>query len=228
MFTTVLRRPGLTEAVVLAVVDAARHVPSASEQREIYRSALVLPVAGDNVLAAVLEGVPHMNSSSEQGLVMRTIAARRVLSPRVREAYLRAANAISSDSERASVLAELLGDRQAAASPGSGARSVQVDGTVEEHLWNAEVEVTEHDGRVARIFAKNVEFGRQRWDITRIRRGGRLVVEERARGRSRRLEITPDADGGLRHSYRVDGEARPFNTEGENWMIAIIRELTDG
>ncbi len=66
-----------------------------------------------------------------------------------------------------------------------------------------------------------VEFEDDR-RVERLEVGARFKVEERLDGIEHRLVVTPKADGSPDYSYRVDGQARDFDTEAETWLAGVL------
>ncbi|HYJ78100.1 MAG TPA: M56 family metallopeptidase [Longimicrobiaceae bacterium] len=210
----VLERPNATEPVLLAVIGATREIPSGAERRDVLRRILARRTLGEAVLVAVFDASCEIPSSAERRDVLVAAAGRRDLTARARAEYLEAARTIPGDSERAAAITALLGDA------GRAGSTSEQEGT-----WNADVGIT-LDGRSVRIVAKDVVRDGNPLVIRHIRPGGSLVIEETVRGRVRRLEITPGADGGLRRTFRVDREYRTFDSAAQVWMTDILREFT--
>jgi hypothetical protein len=166
------------------------------------------------VLVGVFDAVCEIPSSAERRDVLIAAAGRRDLTARAREEYLEAARTIPSAADQTAALTALLGDEVRNESRRGG-----------EGTWNTDISLS-LDGRSVRIVAKDVERGSNPLVIRRIRPGGSLLIEETARGRVRRLEITPGPNGELRRSYRVDREYRTYDSTVEVWMTDIIREFT--
>lgn len=70
-----------------------------------------------------------------------------------------------------------------------------------------------------------LEFTDDGADVKSISGGGRLLVKERRDGNLRALEVVSGADGGLRHSYFVQGHPRPFEQEARSWLARILPGL---
>jgi beta-lactamase regulating signal transducer with metallopeptidase domain len=68
------------------------------------------------------------------------------------------------------------------------------------------------------------EFNDDFTDLVRIAAGGFFRVDVTDRGVRRQLEIEP-RDGALAHTWRVDGEERPYDAEARAWFAAFLIEL---
>jgi beta-lactamase regulating signal transducer with metallopeptidase domain len=85
----------------------------------------------------------------------------------------------------------------------------------------------------ATVEARDVFLAPDRSRVAGIRSGGMLLVEEQrlAGGAdesgavTRRVHITPQADGGLHHEYHVDGVSRPFDDAGREWLATFVTHL---
>jgi beta-lactamase regulating signal transducer with metallopeptidase domain len=59
-------------------------------------------------------------------------------------------------------------------------------------------------------------------DLQSLSREGFFRVEEREGRNSRRVEIRTASNGGLEHSYWVNGDRRPFDEDGRRWLAATL------
>ena len=86
------------------------------------------------------------------------------------------------------------------------------------------------NGRTLSVHATGtVEASADARRVERLGRGGRLSIETAAGGTTRRVEMTPDPDGGVRQVYSVDGRVRPLDPEGHAWMErAVEAAVLDG
>lgn len=64
-------------------------------------------------------------------------------------------------------------------------------------------------------------------DVESIAAGGRLLIKERRGASVRTLEVV-GADGRLRRSYYVQGQARPFDQDARAWLAQILPGLIRG
>lgn len=62
-------------------------------------------------------------------------------------------------------------------------------------------------------------------DLRSLSRGGSFVLREDNGRVEREVRITSSADGTLEHRYRVDGETRPWDTEGKRWFAQVALRL---
>ncbi|MFP5264630.1 MAG: hypothetical protein ACLGJB_22310 [Blastocatellia bacterium] len=68
-----------------------------------------------------------------------------------------------------------------------------------------------------------VEFADDYADIKDISDGGRVRVIDERGGTSRKFEAAAAADG-LKRSYWVNGEPRPFDNEARGWLARVLNE----
>lgn len=66
------------------------------------------------------------------------------------------------------------------------------------------------------------EFTDDYTDIKTVSEGGSVRIEETQGGTTRRLEVAAAADGQLRRTYYVGGEARPMNEQDRAWVASMI------
>ena len=219
-----------TPELLLQAVGATREIVSSPIRRDMLVRILTRPGLPSNVQSAVFSAAAEITASPEKRDVLVYGAGHQRLDGRAREAYLVAANTITSSPERADALSALLGGRGAAAAPARTTSTVsssthelvdQGDGT-----WESDLRITDDAGRLVLLRARKVVRGSEPDDIRAIRRGGSLMVEETRNGRTRRADLVPGRDGGISRSYRVDGQARPFDAEAERWLSSILREYT--
>ncbi len=69
-----------------------------------------------------------------------------------------------------------------------------------------------------------VEFNAQENDVARMGRDAKLVIEQTRDGVTRKITMTPGANG-FQRTYLVDGTARPFDAEGKTWLAKVIPEI---
>jgi hypothetical protein len=69
-----------------------------------------------------------------------------------------------------------------------------------------------------------VEFNDDYTEVRRLTPGSSLELRERRGGVSRRLEIEAGQGGGLRVSYFVDGQSRPYDAEAKAWFARVLDE----
>ncbi|HEX8457750.1 MAG TPA: hypothetical protein VF656_10675 [Pyrinomonadaceae bacterium] len=78
------------------------------------------------------------------------------------------------------------------------------------------------------LAAKDVEFNDDYTDIERIAADGYFRLSEKREGRTRRVEITPGADGQLKRAYWEQGVARPFDDAARKWLGKLLAESVAG
>jgi hypothetical protein len=66
------------------------------------------------------------------------------------------------------------------------------------------------------------EFTEDYTDIRDVSEGGYVRIDEDRRGQSRRYEVRRSANGELRRTYYVNGDARPLDQEARNWLAKIV------
>jgi hypothetical protein len=224
----VVERAGSAE-LLAQVVGATRELVSTPVRRDLLVKVLSRPGLPTSVLREVFTATTEIVGSPEKRDVLIYAAGHQRLDGAARQAYLAAANSIASSPERAEALSAILGGRgTAAATPAqSGSVSRSVHELVDNHgTWESDLHITGDHGRVVRLRARAVVRGSEPDDIRAIRRGGSLWVEETRNGRTRRADLAPAPGGGITRSYRVDGQARPFDAEAERWLASILREFT--
>jgi len=59
-------------------------------------------------------------------------------------------------------------------------------------------------------------------DLQSLSRDGFFRVEEREGRNSRRVEIRTASNGGLEHTYWVNGDRRPFDEDGRRWLATTL------
>jgi hypothetical protein len=69
-----------------------------------------------------------------------------------------------------------------------------------------------------------VEFTDDYTDVKSISRDGLFVATDEREGKTRKLRVTPNADGTLRRSLSIDGHAREFDAEAKAWLAGILSE----
>ncbi len=70
-----------------------------------------------------------------------------------------------------------------------------------------------------------VRFNDAETDVEQV--GGALVFEERRQGVLREWRVTPQADGQLQREYRLDGQLRTLDADGQAWVTAMIQAAQD-
>ena len=71
-----------------------------------------------------------------------------------------------------------------------------------------------------------VEFNDDYTDVVSISPGGSLRIKDERGGKTRSIEITPSGDGSLNRSYSVNGEARPYDREAQEYLARFLNEAT--
>jgi hypothetical protein len=66
------------------------------------------------------------------------------------------------------------------------------------------------------------EFTDDYADLKSLSAGGSVMIEEKTGSVTRKLEITPRADGKLQRSYWVNGASHELDGEGQKWIAGII------
>lgn len=223
--------------------EAIRTFTSFTDQRVVLTALLSAQRLDSASLELLLQHLPRLGSDTDERVVLTRAVATQRIEGRAREAYLAAARAMSSDTDRRVALSALM-DRDEArtstgaavadlpepppsASTGAGSAHNSTTRTREstEAVWDSNISL-ELAGREIEIHAKQVLFGRGRWDIRRIRPGGSLLVEETRGGVVRRLRAVPGEGGRPVYTYTVDGRARTFDPGARSWFEAVIREFT--
>lgn len=218
--------------------EAMRTFSSSTDQRVVLTSLLGARRLDSACLELLFQLLPRLGSDTDARVVLMHAVRTQRIQGHAREAYLAAARAMRSDTDRSAALSALMdlddapaataraGTAPSASEETGSARNAITHEERTESLWDSDIGF-ERDGREILIDAKKVIFGRGRWDVRRIRSGGRLVVQEkRADGTVRRLSAVPGADGRPVYTYTVDGRARTFDSGARGWFEAVIREFT--
>ena len=89
-----------------------------------------------------------------------------------------------------------------------------------EHEWTI---TQSENGREFNVRIKGKpEFTDDYSDLKSLSAGGSVTIEEKTGSVTRKLEITPAADGKLQRSYWVNGAAHELDVEGKQWVNNII------
>ncbi|HEX2211574.1 MAG TPA: M56 family metallopeptidase [Longimicrobium sp.] len=234
-----------------AFYETLRTFTSSTDQRLVMTRLLETRRLDSACLALLFQHLPRLGSDTDERLVLTKAVETQPMDGDARAAFLAAARAMESDTDRTVTLTALMGLDDARASTGAAvsaldgartgagrsgaARSASAETTSArntvtredgaESEWDSDIRF-ERDGREIEIHARDVIFGRGRWDVRRIRRGGSLLVQETRGGVVRRLRAVPGQDGRPVYTYTVDGRARTFDPGARSWFEALIREFT--
>ncbi|HYP26098.1 MAG TPA: hypothetical protein VE262_05205 [Blastocatellia bacterium] len=69
-----------------------------------------------------------------------------------------------------------------------------------------------------------VQFNDDYTDILTLSDDGWFRIIDDRKGPERRLEITRNAGGEITRSYRVSGEARPYDQEASRWLASVLND----
>jgi hypothetical protein len=191
-------------------------------------------------LAAIFRVVADVDSDLERRIILTGAAARQTVQGSARDAYLAAARSIDSEMERGLALNALTSSgstrssaprrTEVAERAPTGSRSARVETRGRgEAQWDSDIELDGlRNGKPCHVelHASKVIFGTARSDIRRILPGGRLHLERRYDGHVHIVRGVPGEAGRPVFTYTVDGQQRPFETEGRAWMNAFIQEYT--
>jgi Melanoma associated antigen family N terminal len=236
-------------AAVRAYLDAVDRVRSDGERRYLLVSLLNEGALSEAALVEMLRLTGDIDSDGEKRYILSVAVAQQRLGARAQTQYLQVARGIDSEGERAYALSMLMREGDGESRPAAGARAddtrtrpAQPTSTTRagashtrteagrENVWNGTHEVVgTRDGLPCRILieARDVLYGREAWNVTGIRPGGVLRVEQDLGSVRRQVVIRPGANGQLVRTYRVNGQERPFDAEAERWMKQTIREQTE-
>ena len=236
--------------------EAMRTFTSATDQRVVLTSLLSARRLDSSCLELIFQHLQRLGSDTDERVVLTHAAATQRMEGRAREAFLAAARSMDSDTDRRVALSALMdpdeqrtatgaalgdaGDARTApsarvgthtepAATGTGSARTGTTRTSEsaESKWDADISF-ELGGREIVIQAKDVIFGRGRWDVRHIDAGGSLLVQETRGGVVRRLRAVRGEGGRPVYTYTVDGRARTFDPGARSWFEAVIREFTGG
>ncbi len=70
-----------------------------------------------------------------------------------------------------------------------------------------------------------IDFNDDQTDIVKISSDGYFELEDKGADPKRRLELRPQASGGVERQYWVDGDARPYDTEAQQWFAQSLATL---
>jgi beta-lactamase regulating signal transducer with metallopeptidase domain len=227
--------------------ETMRTFTSSTDQRVILSSLLGTHRLDSTSLELLFQHLERLESDTDTRVVLEDAARTQRIEGNARAAFLAAARAMESDSDRRVALSALMDLDEARTTTGHAVRelddartSLSASGTLEtpkssasnsttranaESVWNSDIAL-DLEGRDIEIHAKGVVFGRGRWDVRRINRGGSLLVQETRDGATRRLRAIPGRDGRPVYTFTVDGQARTFDPGSRSWFEALIREFT--
>ena len=220
-----------------AFYETLRTFTSSTDQRLVMTRLLETRRLDSACLALLFQHLPRLGSDTDERLVLTKAVETQPMDGDARAAFLAAARAMDSDTDRTVALTALMdpdeartGAGRSGAAPSAPAETASARNTVTredgaESKWDSDIRF-ERDGREIEIHARDVIFGRGRWDVRRIRRGGSLRVQEARGGVVRRLRAVPGQDGRPVYTYTVDGRARTFDPGARSWFEALIREFT--
>ena len=184
-------------------------------------------------MATLLRVVGSVRSDLERRIILTGAAEQQNVQGTAREAYLAAARSIGTESERSVALNALLRGRETAAAPRVSRAATPARQPTQprsgEAQWDSEIELSgTRNGKpcYVEIHASKVFFGTARSDIRRIGPGGRLHLERRYDGQVHIVRGVPGEGGRPVFTYTVDGQVRPFESEGRRWMNEFIQEYT--
>lgn len=249
-----VRHPNFrTNPLTHVFYEAMRTFTSSTDQRVVLTSLLSARRLDSACLELIFQHLQRLGSDTDERVVLTHAVRTQRIEGHAREAYLAAARSMDSDTDRRVALSALMGLDEArtsvgaelgevddaptslsarvgtttvpAAETGSARNSTTHTSESAESKWDADISF-EVGGREIEIHAKDVIFGRGRWDIRRIRPGGSLLVQETRSGVVRRLRAVPGEGGGPVYTYTVDGRARTFDPGARSWFEAVIREFT--
>jgi beta-lactamase regulating signal transducer with metallopeptidase domain len=231
--------------------EAMRTFSSSTDQRVVLSSLLKTRRLDAGSLELLFRLLPRLGSDTDARVVLTDAARTQRIEGQAREAYLAATRAMDSDTDRRVALSALTGLDEArdaigeslaelddartslsasgagtaAETPKSSARNSTTRDDSGESKWDADISF-ELGGRDVQIHAKEVVFGRARWDIRRINLGGSLLVQETRDGVVKRLRAVPGEGGRPVYTYTVDGRTRTFDPGARSWFEAVVREFT--
>lgn len=87
---------------------------------------------------------------------------------------------------------------------------------------NVNVNATDDDYEMT-LRAEGIEFERATGRVVHLGDDGYLRVRERDGNTERRVEVTPDADGGLHAVYTVDGARAEWDEGAQAWLSQVLR-----
>ncbi len=89
--------------------------------------------------------------------------------------------------------------------------------------------VQEHNGQRLEVRMRgDVDFNDDGNWVQRVSPGGSLMVQERRRGTTRRVDFTPGQGGRVDVRYQVDGRTRQMDARGREWASAAILQAVRG
>lgn len=218
--------------------EAMRTFTSSTDQRAVLTSLLSARRLDSACLELIFQHLQRLGSDTDERAVLTHAVETQRIQGHAREAYLAAARTMDSDTDRRVALSALMDLDDSRTSPpasseervppaptGSARNSTTRTSESSESVWDSDISL-DRAGREIEIHAKQVVFGRGRWDVRRIRPGGSLLVEETRDGVVRRVRAVPGEGGRPVYTYTVDGRARAFDSGARGWFEALIREFT--
>ncbi|MBW3656864.1 MAG: hypothetical protein KY444_12250 [Gemmatimonadetes bacterium] len=89
--------------------------------------------------------------------------------------------------------------------------------------------VQEHNGQRLEVRIRgDVEMDEDGSWVGRVSPGGSVMVEERTRSTTRRVDFTPGQGGRVDVRYQVDGREREMDARGREWASAAILQAVRG
>ncbi len=70
-----------------------------------------------------------------------------------------------------------------------------------------------------------VKFGEDDRTIAYLSKSGRMLIWEKRDSRVTELDVRADRQGDLDYEYSVDGQARPFDEAGREWLATVLVDL---
>jgi beta-lactamase regulating signal transducer with metallopeptidase domain len=219
-------RPLADGAVCDALFAALQRLRAPGDVRAVLEGVLRQPGLDVAVMEKAIRVAAARLDAAELRAVLGTAAARQQVRGQALDAYTEAAARLADASARREAL-----DAARTARADTAPCVVGCDPEWDVQMLAGEVELEYHDDEpdstYVRIDARNAFLSwRDGASEVDLRPGGVVTLRERtAAGVETVVELREDGDGGAIRSYRVDGEARPWDAAAQRWYEAANQHL---
>ena len=211
------------------IIRMAAELRSPTEQRLVLDELMNHSDLRREHVVAIVEATSAIDSDTEKRLVLASAAERFQIDGALRVAYMASVSEMESDTERRLALSALAAPAPAALAPAWRG------------LWDTVINLNgEHNGEPAfrlSLRASGVRLSRDTSDVVEVAPGGILEVDhvlfpagadpltrgDRRVTIRRTLTVRRGPNGGLVHSFRVNGQERAFGAEGRSWLAPLLR-----
>lgn len=229
-------QPRLDDSNRKLLLSALDKISSSTDRERVLMALLDRSGGTPEVLADVFRATAPLPVSSSKANILHRAATRYPAgTSAARDAFFASLSTISSDSEYRRVASAVVG---APERPGTLPQKRKGD------VWGADIVLHgSHHGvpsYTLTLRGRDVVFNAARTDVAAIPSNGFLHIEHtRLPGSpdpdplvpegsrttlTRYLRISRNPAGGLQHSYRVNGQERPWDAAGQSWLAGVLRK----